>query len=940
MSSDSKPADYKSTLFLPQTDFPMKANLPGREPAMLARWEADDLYGQLRADARGREKFVLHDGPPYANGDLHMGHAMNKILKDIIARSQQMTGKDAPYVPGWDCHGLPIEWKIEEKYRKAGKNKDDVPLIEFRKECRDFAAHWIDVQREQFKRYGVVGDWDDPYTTMAFEAEATIVRELFKFLVNGSLYRGAKPVMWSVVEKTALAEAETEYHDHTSTMIDVGFPVVATDLEALEGASVVIWTTTPWTIPGNRAICFGETFNYAVIEATELGEGSLAEVGARLVVARDLVDEFTIRAGIAEYDVVADLKGHDLARTIARHPLRGQGYDFDVPLLPADHVTLEQGTGFVHTAPGHGQEDFDVGQKFGLDVPHTVGPDGLFYDHVPLFAGLHVYKADGPISETLQEAGTLLAIGKLVHSYPHSWRSKAPLIFRNTAQWFISMETNGLRETALRAIDAVRWVPEQSKRRMRSMVEERPDWVISRQRAWGVPIALFVHKESGELLKDEAVNARIVEAFAAEGADAWFSSPPARFLGNDYDADDYEQIVDILDVWFDSGSTHAFVVEAREELAPKAQLYLEGSDQHRGWFQSSLLESCGTRGHAPYDAVLTHGFAQDAEGRKMSKSLGNFISPQKIVDQNGADIIRLWVVATDYFEDVRIGGEIISGQVDAYRKIRNTLRYLLGNLAGFDPAERLPVADMPELDRWVLHRVWELDRLVRRGVADFDFNPIFHALYQFCITDLSAFYFDIRKDVLYCDARESVRRRAARTVLDTLFDHLTAWLAPILVFTAEEVWRARMGDDAASVHLRQFPAADPAWQDDELANKWDRVRTARRVVTGALELDRRERRIGSSLQAHPTLYVADEAVLTALDGVDLAEIAITSAASVVPGDAPDGAFRLDDVAGVGVVSSLAEGGKCARCWMVLPEVGDTGLCNRCTSAVAAHEVVA
>ena len=938
MPSDQKPADYKSTLFLPQTDFPMKANLPGREPAMLARWEADGLYGQLREAARGREKFVLHDGPPYANGDLHMGHAMNKILKDIIVRSQQMTGKDAPYVPGWDCHGLPIEWKIEEQYRKAGKNKDDVPLIEFRKECRDFAAHWIDVQREQFKRYGVVGDWDDPYTTMAFEAEATIVRELFKFLMNGSLYRGAKPVMWSVVEKTALAEAETEYHDHTSTMIDVGFPVIATDLEALEGANVVIWTTTPWTIPGNRAICFGETFNYAVIEVTEVGEGGLA--GAKLVVARDLVDEFTIRAGITDYEVVADLKGHDLAQTICAHPLRGQGYDFDVPLLPGDHVTLEQGTGFVHTAPGHGQEDFDVGRKFGLEVPHTVGPDGLFYDHVPLFAGLHVFKADGPVSDKLKESAALLAIGKLSHSYPHSWRSKAPLIFRNTAQWFISMETTGLRETALRAIDAVRWVPEQSKRRMRSMVEERPDWVISRQRAWGVPIALFVHKASGELLKDEAVNGRIIAAFAAEGADAWFSSPPARFLGNDYNADDYEQIVDILDVWFDSGSTHAFVVEAREELAPKAQLYIEGSDQHRGWFQSSLLESCGTRGHAPYDAVLTHGFAQDAEGRKMSKSLGNFVSPQKIVDQNGADIIRLWVVATDYFEDVRIGGEIISGQVDAYRKIRNTLRFLLGNLAGFDPAERLPVAEMPELDRWVLHRVWELDRLVRRGVADFDFNPIFHALYQFCITDLSAFYFDIRKDVLYCDARESVRRRAARTVLDILFDHLTAWLAPILVFTAEEVWRARMGEDAASVHLRQFPEADPAWRDDDLANKWDRVRTARRVVTGALELDRRERRIGSSLQAHPTLYVADEAVLQALDGLDLAEISITSAASVVSGAAPDGAFRLDDVPGVGVVSSLAEGGKCERCWMVLPEVGEADLCNRCTSAVAAHEAVA
>ena len=935
------PRDYRATLFLPRTDFPMKANLPGREPDWLARWQDTDLYRRLREDAAGRAKFVLHDGPPYANGDIHAGTAMNKILKDVIVRSQQMMGRDAPYVPGWDCHGLPIEWKIEEKYRRAGRNKDEVDPVEFRRECREFAAHWIDRQREQFKRLGVVGDWDNPYTTMTYEAEARIVAELLSVAMSGALYRGAKPVMWSPVEKTALAEAEIEYHDHASTQIDVAFPIVDTRVEELYGASVVIWTTTPWTMPGNRAICYGPDVDYVLIEVTDTREHSLAHVGQRLLVADALWSALAERAGITGHHALAYPKGRDLEGTHCRHPWRDRGYDFDVPLLPGEHVTVEQGTGFVHTAPGHGEEDFEVGRAFGLEVPQTVGPDGRFFEHVPLVAGEHVYKVDGHVCELLREVGALLAASKFTHSYPHSWRSKAPLIFRNTAQWFISMTATGLRDTAVKAIDDVRWVPAQSKNRMLSMVAERPDWVISRQRAWGVPITVFVHKQTGELVQDAAVNDRIVDAVRGGGADAWFAGDPKRFLGNDYDADDYEAVTDILDVWFDSGSTHAFVLEDREELAWPAQLYVEGSDQHRGWFQSSLLEACATRGRAPYEAVVTHGFTMDGEGRKMSKSLGNVVDPQKVVGQYGADILRLWVVSNDYFGDHRIGDQIVKGSVDAYRKIRNTLRFLLGNLADWDEAERLDVADMPELERWVLHRLAELDEKLRGHAADFDFNPYFQALYTFCIVDLSAFYFDIRKDSLYCDAATSVRRRAARTVLDALFDRLTAWLAPILVFTAEEVWQARHGTDGdkqfGSVHLRQFPDTPQAWRDDDLAERWARVRTLRRVVTGALEVDRRDKRIGSSLQAHPVVHVDDDAYPQALDGLDLAEIAITSSATLTRDPAPDGAFTLDDVPGVAVVTNLAEGTRCQRCWMVLPEVGGNAdhpdLCNRCAAVV-------
>ncbi len=927
-------ADYKNTVFLPQSDFPMRANLPQREPDLLARWADEDLYGQLRATSAGREKFVLHDGPPYANGHLHIGHALNKILKDVINRSQQMLGYDADYVPGWDCHGLPIEWKIEEKYRAEGRDKDEVPILDFRQECRDFAEHWIAVQSEEFQRLGVTGDWARPYTTMTHAAEAQIVRELGKFLINGGLYKGAKPVLWSPVEKTALAEAEVEYHDHRSTTIYVRFPILSGP-SALEGADVVIWTTTPWTIPGNRAVAFGEALDYVGITVAATGEGSLAEPGQRLLFAADLLETALAETGITGHDVFWRGTGADLDGVVCRHPLRGQGYDFDVPAHPGGFVTTEQGTGFVHIAPGHGADDWELGMRHGIAVPETVDADGLFMAHVPLFAGQHVYKAHGAVADALQQAGCLLARGELVHSYPHSWRSKAPLIFRNTPQWFISMETNGLRDKALAAIDATRWVPGSGRNRLHAMIESRPDWCVSRQRAWGVPITVFVDTRTGEPLRDPAVVERIAAAVETHGADVWFDGDPRRFLGEEYDPAHFEPVYDILDVWFESGTTHSFVLEPRNDLRWPASLYLEGSDQHRGWFHSSLLESCGTRGRAPYDAVLTHGFVLDEQGRKMSKSLGNVVAPQEVVDKFGADVLRLWVVGQDYSEDLRIGPEILQGQVDLYRRIRNTLRYLIGNLAGFAEEERLPEAKMPELDRWVLHRLHQLDGEVRRCCNDFDFTALFASLHHFCAVDLSAFYFDIRKDSLYCDAPVSVRRRAARTVLDAIFVRLTAWLAPVLCFTAEEAWLARF-PEGGSVHLRTFPDTPEAWQDAALGEKWAQIREVRRVVTGALEVERAEKRIGSSLQAHPRVYLP-AATLALLNGIDMAEICITSGIDFEAAPPPAGAFAVEGIADVGVVAGLAEGEKCARCWKVLPDVGSDlrhpQVCARCADAV-------
>ncbi|MCZ6858933.1 MAG: isoleucine--tRNA ligase [Alphaproteobacteria bacterium] len=943
--------DYKETVFLPKTEFPMRGKLPEREPEQLKRWAEMDLFGELRKQSKGRKKFILHDGPPYANGHLHFGHALNKILKDVINRSQQMLGMDAHYVPGWDCHGLPIEWKIEERYRAEGRNKDDVPVVEFRRECREFAEKWVAIQNEEFQRLGILGDWDRPYTTMAFSAEAQIVREIGKFLLDGSLYRGSRPVLWAVPERTALADAEVEYHDHVSTTVNVRFDVSKTGHKDLEGASVVIWTTTPWTLPGNRALAFGSEIDYAVIEVRDPGEGQAVK-GQRLLVAEALVAKVAAAAGIVDYAFSSRLKGKSLAGTVCRHPLHKQGYDFDVPMFAADFVTEEEGTGIVHIAPGHGADDWHLGMANGIEVPFTVGEDGAFFEDVPLFGGKVVYDddgkegdANGAVITAVREAGALLSVAKLKHTYPHSWRSKSPLILRNTAQWFISMEKRDLRQIALKAIEETRFVPAGGQKRLHGMIANRPDWCISRQRAWGVPLPLFVHKETGEPLRDQEVIGRIADAFEKEGGDAWFTSKPERFLGEDYRAEDYIQETDVVEVWFDSGSTHAFVLEARPELKWPASLYLEGSDQHRGWFHSSLLVSCGTRGRAPYDAVLTHGFLLTEEGQKMSKSSGNAASPQEVVDRSGADILRLWVVGADYTEDLRIGPEILKQQVDIYRRLRNTLRYLLGALDGFSDAEKIEPAEMPELERWVLHRLVELDEKLRQACHDFEFHGFFTALHHFCAADLSAFYFDIRKDALYCDGFDAPKRRAARTVLDTVFDCLTAWLAPFLSFTAEEAWNTRFGDDSgreASVHLRLFPKVPEAWRDEALARKWDKVRALRRVVTGAIEIERAEKRIGSSLQAAPAV-TAPEALLEAVDGLDFAEICITSNISLAAGKDGDkpakGAFTLEEVPGVAVVPAPAEGEKCARCWRFLPEVGANKAwpetCVRCADILQA-----
>jgi isoleucyl-tRNA synthetase len=894
----------------------------------------------LRAKGKGRESFLLHDGPPYANGNIHIGHALNKILKDVINRSRQMQGFDVAYVPGWDCHGLPIEWKIEEEYRAKGKDKDQIPINVFRDECRRFAAGWIAIQAEEFKRLGINGDWANPYTTMTPAAEAAIVNELGKFLLNGGLYKGVKPVMWSVVEKTALAEAEVEYLDHTSTTVWVRFPVVKASRPELEGASVVIWTTTPWTLPANRAIAFGAEFDYVVVEVTQIAENSAAKVGEKLVLAKALLTEVAKDAGIADVKVLAEFTGDALAGTVCGHPLRGtdKGYGFDVRLLASGHVTMDQGTGFVHIAPSHGPDDFVLGQANGLEVPETVGPDGLYTPMVPLFAGLHVFKADKPVCEKLIAQGALLAQGKLTHSYPHSWRSKAPLIYRATPQWFISMETNDLRKKALEAIAATDFFPDMGRNRIGAMVEGRPDWCVSRQRAWGVPITVFVNKNTGQVLRDAKVMARIVDAVAKDGTDVWFSANPQNFLGTEFSANEWEPVRDILDVWFDSGSTHAFVLEARPELKWPADLYLEGSDQHRGWFQSSLLESCGTRGRAPYDAVLTHGFVLDEQGRKMSKSLGNVVAPQEVMDNLGADVLRLWVMASDYSEDLRIGPDILKHQTEAYRRLRNTLRYLLGALDGFKASETIEVAKMPELERFVLHRLWEMNEALKQANETYEFHKFYTALHAFCASDLSAFYFDVRKDSLYCDRPDSTRRRAVRTVLDRLFQCLVTWLAPVLVFTTEESWLSRYGEMATSVHLQDFPETPADWRDDALAAKWATVRNLRRVVTGALEIERANRVIGSSLQAAPIVY-AEPLYHEALKGLDLAEIVIASDVVLRGEAAPEGTFRLADVPGVAVMSQPAGGTKCQRCWRVLEEVGETpahpDICNRCADAVEA-----
>ncbi|MDQ6869178.1 MAG: isoleucine--tRNA ligase [Pseudomonadota bacterium] len=1037
------PPNYEKSLFLPRTDFPMRGGLPKKEPELLARWREIRLYERLTEAGRGKPKFVLHDGPPYANGNIHIGHALNKILKDLVTRSQRMLGKDSNYVPGWDCHGLPIEWKIEENYRAKGRNKDSVPTNEFRRECRAFAEHWVGVQAQEFQRLGVTGEWEHPYLTMSFAAEAQIAREIMKFAANGTLYRGSKPVMWSVVEKTALAEAEVEYEDIVSDAVYVAFPVKKIDsgfynmmrfpgtptsvverrIAGLERARVLIWTTTPWTLPANRAIAYADPgkVRYGLYEVTAAPEGNWAKVGSTFVVAESLVDSVFKAAKVDAFERIFLLNPASI-RACA-HPLAATvpGYQFDVPLLEGDYVTDDTGTGFVHTAPSHGRDDFDIWMAHGRElaergvdtrIPYTIDADGFFTKEAPGFEGRRVIDDKGnkgdaneAVIKALIEAGNLLARGKLKHQYPHSWRSKKPVIFRNTAQWFIALDkpigslpqnphperkeargsiaseafrsanakeagdwreaqsavskgegsaappsfetraphapqdegasgkTSTLREIALREIAVTKWHPPAGENRITGMIANRPDWVVSRQRAWGVPIAIFVDKDTKEILIDEKVNQRITDAFEKEGADAWFAAgAAARFVAPDHDPEKYEKIDDVLDVWFDSGSTHAFTLDDPKNFPGLSGIhrmrdggqdeimYLEGSDQHRGWFQSSLLESCGTRGRAPYDVVLTHGFFLDEKGRKMSKSEKNALAPQKVIAESGADILRLWVAASDYADDVRVGPEILKNFVETYRKLRNTIRWMLGSLAHYDPANTIGLEAMGELERLMLHRLAELDGEIRDAYENFDYKRVVARLTAFLNTDLSAFYFDIRKDTLYCEPPSSEKRRGALEAIEQIFRCVTLWLAPVLVFTSEEAWLSRY-PEAVSVHLEAFPKIPSAWRDEALAEKWEQIRRVRSVVTGALEIERAQKRIGSSLEAAPRVFVADAGLRAVLGTIDFAEVCITSNIAIEAGEGPIGTFRLSGTPGVAVSPALAEGRKCARSWKISPLVG-------------------
>ncbi len=992
MADASAARDYRPTLFLPETPFPMKAGLPQREPDWIKRWDEIGLYKRLRETSAGRPTFILHDGPPYANGAIHIGHAENKILKDFVVRTRQALGYDSDYVPGWDCHGLPIEWKVEEDFRAQGKKKQDVSAVEFRSACRAYADKWIPLQRQEFRRLGIEGDWDKYYSTMSFEAEAAIAAEFHKVIRTGLVYRGQKPVMWSPVERTSLAEAEVEYQEKTSTTIWVKFPIVDGPNAARDPAgnvmdasgghgpvSIAIWTTTPWTIPGNRAISFSRDISYGLYEVQSIEQGlpfaPWVKPGERLALADNLAEDVMKNAKAATWTRLGDF---DPSGVICAHPFRAKGYAFDVPLLAGDHVTDDAGTGFVHTAPGHGADDFNIWLATGhkqSDIPYTVDEDGRFTNEAPGFEGLEVLTLegknlgkDGPankaVIDALIEAGALLARGVLKHQYPHSWRSRAPLIFRATPQWFVALDKpfdvqgqdrrgaqKTLREICLAEIERVDWGQhrlgdQRDKNRMKAMVETRPDWLVSRQRNWGVPLAMFVRKDTGEILMDDAVDARIIAAMREGGADVWWATPAQEFLGPAYKAEDFEKIEDILDVWFDSGCTHAFVLGTRPTLPYPADVYLEGADQHRGWFQSSLLESCVTRGRAPYDAVITYGFAVAEDGRKMSKSLGNGVEPQDVQKQYGIEIFRILVASADYRDELRIGKTIFEQSSETYRKLRNTLRYLLGGLKGFDESERVfpppragevspqategasplshaahdssPVNGgateaLPLLERWLLHRLHELDGTVRRAYETFEFRHALSAIVEFCNVDLSAFYVDVRKDALYCDPRGALRRRACRSVLDEVFSRLTIWLAPIMPFTTEEAWLTRF-PESESVHLRVIPPMPEHWRDDAAAETMARLRAARGVVTGALEVARRDKKIGAALEAWPVVHVADAEMLALLQSVDFAELCITSGVTLLAGEGPADAFRLAETPGVAVVVEKAPGVKCARSW--------------------------
>ena len=893
----------KSQINLPKTAFSMKANLPSKEPEILELWKKINLYDELRKSRKGEEKFVLHDGPPYANGNIHMGTALNKILKDIIVKFHQMDGKDSVYVPGWDCHGLPIEWKIEEQYKKNKKNKNEVPIVEFRKECRAFAEKWIDVHKNQFKRLGVVGDWENYYSTMSYDAEAQIVRELGKFLKEGSLYRGFKPVLWSTVEKTALADAEVEYQDHKSDTIYACFPIKSSNINDLNGCNVVIWTTTPWTIPANKALAYNENLDYLIIQINDDGNFQ----NEKIVIAEALLDSVIKDCGIKKFKNLKKIKGKDFKKTVCKHPFFDLGYDYDIPMLEANFVTTEQGTGIVHCAPSHGPDDFNLCLNNGIKAIETVDDDGKYTKNVSLFEGTHIFKANPIVIEKLKDQKKLLFNSILVHSYPHSWRSKAPLVHRATPQWFISMESHKLRSKALKAIDDTVFYPSKGKDRLKSMIETRPDWCVSRQRVWGVPLPIFINKKTKEILIDEEVFENIAKIYEKEGSDCWFSDDPQKFLGSKYKAAEFEKLSDIVEVWFDSGSTHSFVLEKRKDLKWPASMYLEGSDQHRGWFHSSLLESCGTRGRAPFESILSHGFVVDGKGLKMSKSLGNVIAPEDILKKYGADILRIWVASSNYAEDLRIDYSILDQHSESYRKIRNTFRYLLGNLNDkFEDIdlEKLDVKSLPELEKFILNKIYSLNQRFKKYFENYDFHNLYKELLNFCTVDLSAFYFDIRKDTLYCDQLNSEKRKSCMLVLNILLNSLLRWFAPILSFTTEEIYQL-VSKRNKSIHLEKFLNFPKNFENDEISKKWSELLKIRDVCNISIEEKRTTKEVGSSLEAE--LYLKLNSKLKSIvKDVDFSELCITSKANV----------SFDENADIIAEARKASGDKCPVCWKI------------------------
>ena len=894
----------KDNLHLPKTAFSMKASLPTKEPLILEKWEKDKIFDKLRKSSKGKEKFILHDGPPYANGHIHMGTALNKILKDIITRFQQMNGKDSVYVPGWDCHGLPIEWKIEEQYKKKKKNKDEVPIKDFRQECREFAKSWIQVHIKEFKRLGVVGDFENYYSTMSHEAEAQIVRELGKFLLDGSLYQGFKPVLWSTVEKTALADAEVEYMDHTSSTIFVSFKVKATKKDFLRDANIIIWTTTPWTIPANKALAFNTNIEYSLIEIESLEYFK----DKKIVVATNLIDSIIKSCGIQSHKILKTFKGSEFIGTICSHPFLKMNFDYDIPMLDADFVDLEQGTGIVHCAPSHGPDDFSLCLKNNILSSYTVDNAGLYTKEVPYFVNTHVFKADNLVIEKLKEQNKLLKSDKLQHSYPHSWRSKAPLIYRATPQWFISMEKNSLRKKAIKAINDTSFYPKKGKDRLLSMIEGRPDWCVSRQRVWGVPLPIFINKKTNEPLKDQKVIDRIAQIYEKEGSDCWFTDETKKFLGDDYDPNDYEKLNDIVEVWFDSGSTHSFVLEKRKDLKWPADMYLEGSDQHRGWFHSSLLESCGTRDRAPFDSILSHGFVVDGKGLKMSKSSGNVISPEDILKNYGADILRVWVASSDYAEDLRIDKTILSQHAESYRKIRNTFRFILGNIKDKFEEQSLDTIDFNnfhELEKYILHKLFILDNSIKENLKNYNFHKMYKELLNFCTLDLSSFYFDVRKDVLYCDSLSSKKRKNCVIVLNIILNCLLKWFAPILVFTTDEIY-SLVGKKGKSIHEFNLPTIPKKWESKALNEKWKSLYNIKQEANIAIEEKRASKEIGSSLEAELRI-TTNNVNYKLLDGLDLPEYFITSKAEK---------FKSENDEELKIVVTKAKGDKCSRCWKI------------------------